>query len=99
MNIEFDVTPYINKTGTNTLAVQIYKWSNGSYFEDQDFWRLAGFERDVKLIARPWVSINDLSVTATLDNKYTDGIYNATVTIINSTDKVAKGYKVKTATA
>lgn len=37
MNIEFDVTPYINKTGTNTLAVQIYKWSNGSYFEDQDF--------------------------------------------------------------
>lgn len=41
------------------------------------------------------MSINDLSVTATLDNKYTDGIYNATVTIINSTDKVAKGYKVK----
>ena len=45
-NAEFDLTPYV-KVGKNTLAVKVYRFSNGSYFECQDFWRLSGIERDV----------------------------------------------------
>lgn len=92
--VEFDITPYVTD-GDNTLAVQIYKWSDGSYFEDQDFWRLAGFERDVKLIARPNVSIADFSVNASLDRNYIDGPYNATVTVANNSGKNISGYRVK----
>lgn len=92
--VEFDITPYIND-GENTLAVQIYKWSDGSYFEDQDFWRLSGFERDVKLIARPRVSIADFSVLASLDRNYTDGPFTATVTVDNNGNKSLSGYRVK----
>jgi len=93
--VEFDITPYVNRNGENTLAVQIYKWSDGSYFEDQDFWRLSGFERDVKLIARPEITIADFSVTASLDGKYTDGPYSATVKVDNTSDKNISGYKVR----
>lgn len=93
--VEFDITPYIKEGGENTLAVQIYKWSDGSYFEDQDFWRLSGFERDVKLVARQRVAIADIKVTASLDRKYTDGVYAAEVTVDNSSDRNISGYKVK----
>ena len=44
--VEFDITDYVRK-GTNNLAVEIYRWSDGSYLEDQDFWRLSGIDRDV----------------------------------------------------
>lgn len=93
--VEFDITPYIKDGGENTLAVQIYKWSDGSYFEDQDFWRMSGFERDVKLVARPEVTIADFKVTASLDRKYTDGPYAAAVTVDNGSDKNISGYKVR----
>ncbi len=93
--VEFDITPYINESGENTLAVQIYKWSDGSYFEDQDFWRLSGFERDVKLIARSNVTIADFSVNASLDSKYTDGLLTATVTVDNDTPKKISGYSLR----
>lgn len=94
MPVEFDITPYLND-GENTLAIQIYKWSDGSYFEDQDFWRLAGLERDVKLVARPDVAIADISVGASLDRKYTDGPFTATIKVGNNTDKNIKGYSVR----
>ena len=46
---EFDITEYLNKDGENLIAVEVYRWSDGSYLEDQDFWRLSGIYRDVYL--------------------------------------------------
>ncbi len=51
---EFDITGYL-LTGENDLAVEVYRWSDGSYLEDQDMWRFSGIFRDVNLIARPEV--------------------------------------------
>ena len=56
----FNITPYL-KSGTNTLAVEVYKWSDGSYLEDQDFWRLGGITRDVYLQAGNATHIKDFS--------------------------------------
>lgn len=91
---EFNITPYLRK-GQNTLALQVYKWSDASYFEDQDFWRLSGIERDVKLIARPKVSIADFSVNAGLDSKYTDGTFRVNVEVANSSAARTSGYRIK----
>jgi len=66
---EFDITPYIHK-GENKLAVEVYKWCDGSYIEDQDMWRLSGIFRDVDLIARPKTFISDLFVKAEPDNSF-----------------------------
>lgn len=67
---EFDITPYI-KLGDNTIAVEVYRWSDGSYLEDQDFWRLSGIYRDVFLFAVPKVHIRDFFVQSELTNNFT----------------------------
>ena len=77
---EFNVTPYV-KTGQNEIAVEVYRWSDGSYLEDQDFWRLAGIERDVYLYAEELVSIKDFKVVADLDETYKNGLFDLTVDI------------------
>ena len=59
---EFDITPYL-KEGMNRLAVEVYRWSDGSYLEDQDFWRLSGIFRPVKLWKRPLQHISDYRVS------------------------------------
>lgn len=69
---EFNITKYLQK-GKNLLAVQVFRWHDGSYLEDQDFWRLSGIERDVFIYALPSLSIWDLFINADLDAKYTDG--------------------------
>lgn len=69
---EFNITPLL-KSGKNTLAVEIFRWSDASYLEDQDFWRLSGITRDVFLMARNKQHIQDFSVKAGLDENYTDG--------------------------
>ena len=79
---EFNVTKYLKK-GTNTLAVEIFRWSDASYLEDQDFWRLSGITRDVFLMARNKQNIRDFKVTAGLDEKYVHGIFGLEVEIIN----------------
>ncbi|MBP7508718.1 MAG: DUF4981 domain-containing protein [Prolixibacteraceae bacterium] len=66
---EFDVTAFIHK-GENKLAVEVYKWCDGSYLEDQDIWRLSGIFRDVDLIARPTTFISDFFVRAIPDNTF-----------------------------
>ncbi|HJV77800.1 MAG TPA: glycoside hydrolase family 2 TIM barrel-domain containing protein, partial [Paludibacter sp.] len=78
---EFDVTSYIHK-GENKLAVEVYKYCDGSYMEDQDIWRLGGIFRDVDLIARPKVFIGDYFVKAIPDKTYE----NANVSIDLSLD-------------
>jgi beta-galactosidase len=69
---EFDVTRYIH-TGKNVVAIQVYRWSDGSYLEDQDFWRVSGIEREVFLMAAPKTRIRDFFVHAGLDDTYRDG--------------------------
>lgn len=75
---EFDLTPYL-KTGTNVLAVQVFRWSDGSYLEDQDFWRLSGIERNVYLYSMPKQTIWDFFLKGDLTPNYTDGLFSADV--------------------
>lgn len=69
---EFDVTPFL-RPGRNNISLQVFRWSDGSYLEDQDFWRVNGIERDVYLAAEPKVRTLDTVVTATLDKEYRNG--------------------------
>ena len=80
---EFDITPFLEK-GHNVLAVEVYRWSDGSYLEDQDFWRLSGIYRDVFLMARPALHIRDFFVTTDLDETYTDAVFDLKVSVRNS---------------
>ncbi len=66
---EFDITPYIKK-GSNTVALEVYRFCDGSYLECQDFWRLSGIERDVYLYSTPQVRIRDFFFHANLDKDY-----------------------------
>ncbi|WP_350285811.1 glycoside hydrolase family 2 TIM barrel-domain containing protein [uncultured Croceitalea sp.] len=66
---EFDITPHI-KEGQNTLAVQVYRWSDGVYLEDQDHWRLSGIQRDVFITASPKVQLYDFFVKTRFDDAY-----------------------------
>ena len=76
---EFDITPYLKK-GDNLLAFQTFRWCDGSYNEDQDFWRLSGVARDSYLYARNKKNhINDLRITPNLVNNYRDGELNVKV--------------------
>ncbi len=68
---EFDITDYLVE-GRNRVAVQVFRWSDGSYLEDQDMWRLSGIQRDVMLLFQPKVSINDYFVRTKLDDTYTN---------------------------
>ena len=63
---EFNVTPYLQK-GENQIAVEVYKYSDGSYLEDQDFWRFGGIHRDVLLYHTPDVRLRDVAVRASMD--------------------------------
>ncbi|MBO7185730.1 MAG: DUF4981 domain-containing protein [Alistipes sp.] len=81
--VEFDITEYV-KAGDNLLAIKGLRWADGSYLEDQDFWRLSGFDRGVKLYSVDHVRIGDMYVVADLDKNYKNGIYSSTVLIENS---------------
>jgi beta-galactosidase len=81
--VEFDITDKL-KDGENTLAVEVYRWSDGSYLEDQDFFRLSGIERDVYLYATPKVHLYDYFVQTDLINDYSDAVLSVTVDVQNS---------------
>ena len=80
---DFDVTRWV-KPGRNTIAIQIFRWSDGSYLEDQDFWRVSGIERSVYLVAAPKTRVRDLFVRAGLDRSYRDGTLAAEVVVTPS---------------
>lgn len=75
---EFNLTPHLKK-GSNLLAVQVFRWHDGSYLEDQDFWRLSGIERDVFLQALPKTTIWDFKAIAGLDDTYANGEFSLDV--------------------
>ncbi|UCC72525.1 MAG: DUF4981 domain-containing protein [Gemmatimonadota bacterium] len=79
---EFDITPYV-RAGANTLAADVYRWSDGSYLECQDFWRISGIERDVFLWAAPKLHIRDFFAIGDLDESYKDGILQVTAQVTN----------------
>lgn len=72
--VEFDITDYVRK-GSNNLAVEVYRWSDGSYLEDQDFWRLSGIDRNVYLTSTDQIRIDDFFVKAGLDQAYKNGTF------------------------
>ena len=78
---EFDITPYLNK-GKNLIAFQTFRWCDGSWDEDQDFWRLSGVARQSYLFARDAkVQLQDIRVTPDLVNDYKDGVLNIKTTV------------------
>ncbi len=79
---EFNITPYVTE-GENLIALQMYRWSDASYLESQDMLRMSGIERDVFLYTRPKGHIADYETKTTLDDTYTQGIFNGTVWIKN----------------
>ncbi|MHA2287395.1 MAG: glycoside hydrolase family 2 TIM barrel-domain containing protein [Promethearchaeota archaeon] len=79
---EFNITKYI-KEGNNTLAVEVYRWSDGSYLEDQDMWRFSGIYRDVRLYSTPKVHIRDFFARCKLDKNYKHAILKITAKVKN----------------
>lgn len=77
---EFNITSFL-KSGKNTVSVEVYRWSDGSYLEDQDFWRLSGIQRSVYLHARPKTYIRDFFAVGTLDRNYTEGVLKVDVSL------------------
>lgn len=86
---EFDLTSYVNREGKNKLAVQVYKWSTGSWLEDQDFWRLSGIFRDVYLFTTPTTHIEDLFVKTDLKNDYQDATVNVEFNVVGQDSTIA----------
>jgi len=86
---EFDITQYVN-TGENILAVEVYRWSDGSYLECQDFWRISGIERDVYLMARPSLFISDFEARTSLNDDFSKGTLNLRVMLENRSDTFYK---------
>ena len=80
---EFNITKYLKK-GENTLAVEIFRWSDASYLEDQDFWRMSGMTRDVYLLGRNPQHIRDFRVGSALDSTYTNGLFSLNVELEES---------------
>lgn len=87
---EFDVTKYVDE-GNNRLAVEVYRWSDGSYLEDQDMWRLSGIYRSVQLWVRPLTHISDYNVTAEPNADYSKAQVKALVSLCNVGDKAVDG--------
>jgi beta-galactosidase len=83
---EFNITSLL-KSGKNTIAVEVYRWCDGSYLEDQDFWRLSGIQRPVWLHARPKAFIRDYFSKSTLVNQYRDGHLDISVDLKNKGEK------------
>lgn len=77
---EFDLTKYLKPGKENLIALQVMRWCDGSYFEDQDFWRFTGIAREVYLYARPQSHIADLFITPDLTDNYTNGTLDVRVT-------------------
>ncbi len=79
---EFNITKYV-QTGENTISLEVYRWSDGTWLECQDMWRISGIERDVYLFATPKVHIYDFFIKSGLENYYTDGTFDLEMSVKN----------------
>lgn len=89
----FELSKYL-RFGKNTIALEVFKYSDGSYFEDQDFWRLAGIYRNVTLSWTPEILVSDVFLKPQLENNYLDGKLDAEIVVANPTD-MPRGIKLK----
>lgn len=86
----YNITPYL-KDGENHIALEVYRWNDGSYLEGQDFWRISGVERDIYLYSQPKLRLEDFFVKATLDTlNYRDGEFRLAVSLKNHDDSAKK---------
>lgn len=85
----YNITKHL-KPGKNELAIQAFRWSDASYIECQDFWRISGIEREVYLYSQPKVRFNDFHAVASLDETYRNGLLNVNVDLTNAAGKNAK---------
>ncbi|MBR3091916.1 MAG: DUF4981 domain-containing protein [Bacteroidaceae bacterium] len=90
---EFDVTRFMHE-GENRLAVEVYRWSDGSYLEDIDMWRLSGIFRSVQLWVRPLIHISDYHLTTDIAPDYSQATVTADVELCNTTGKSVKDLSV-----
>lgn len=93
---EFDLSPYL-QNGTNILAMQVFRWSDGSYLECQDMWRMSGINRDVYLVARPENHIRDFFAKSTLTDDYKKGKLELDVLFNKSGPDLEAGKSIKIA--
>lgn len=84
---EFDLDQYL-RAGRNSIAIRVYRWSDGSYLEDQDFWRVSGIEREVFLMATPKTWVRDVFARAGLDSRYRDGTLDVELDITSSRERM-----------
>ncbi len=91
---EFNLTSYLEH-GENMLAVKVFRWSDGSYLECQDFWRLSGIFRDVYLFSVPHIHIRDFEVRTDLDNSYQDAELEVVCRVTNKRKTAASNITVE----
>ncbi|MDN3594843.1 glycoside hydrolase family 2 TIM barrel-domain containing protein [Zunongwangia endophytica] len=91
---EFNITPYL-KEGNNTLSVQVLRWSDGAYLEDQDHWRLSGIQREVFIMAEPKLHIEDFFFQAKLDKEYKDALFQLRPEVENLTGDTIINYRLE----
>ncbi len=89
----FNITAYTS-SGENKIAVEIYRFSDASYIEDQDFWRLSGMDRDVSLTATSKVAIDDIAIISGLTNNYKDGQLDLTFDLRNNSSRNISNYNI-----
>lgn len=93
---EFNITPYLNKEGEeNTVAVEVYRHSDGSFLESQDMFRLPGIFRTVALTAKPQVLVRDFKAIPDLDETYSNAKLHITAQLQNLSKKAIKGYTIQ----
>lgn len=90
---DFNITPYLHE-GENSVSVQVYRWSDGSYMEDQDFIRLSGIFRDVYLYSKDEVEIFDYEVTTDLDDQYENAQFTLSIKARKLAQNAPDGYTV-----
>lgn len=91
---EFNITPYLQRE-SNSLAVEVYRWSDGTYLECQDFWRLSGIYRNVYLFSTPKIHIRDFEVLTDLDDDYQDAVLKVTARVRNYGDSAVDNLTVE----
>ncbi|TXT56324.1 MAG: Beta-galactosidase [Promethearchaeota archaeon] len=92
---EFDITEFVEVGGKNIISVEVYRWSDGSYLEDQDMWRFSGIFRDVFLFCTPKVHVRDFYLYSELDENYREADFKARLKIKNYGKEKRKDYSIE----
>ncbi|WP_297090600.1 glycoside hydrolase family 2 TIM barrel-domain containing protein [uncultured Draconibacterium sp.] len=91
---EFDITDFVT-TGENKLAVEVYRWCDGFYMEDQDHWRMSGLHREVMLLAQPKIAIEDFFVRTRLDATYQNALLQIRPKVTRAPQKDLEGWTLE----